>query len=149
MARTTTPRIDLDAARAAAQARIVAIEKIAQTREAVLEAERADAAAYQEALRAGWSAQELKQFGVDEPVRRPPGRPRSARPQNGSRETSGLLGGHGGFASEQLRREAEASVALDRDQTHVVGEPVDTHGAPQDSPMEAAEHLRAAGHQVA
>jgi hypothetical protein len=75
------------AARALLDSRIQAVRELATTRqtrndkrEELAAAERADTAAYAAALRAGWTTDELRKVGLDEPERRAPGRPR--RPRN-------------------------------------------------------------------
>lgn len=54
---------------------------LADARRVIDEAEVADAQAYAEALRAGWSEADLKAVGFDAPERRLPGRPRRGRKQ--------------------------------------------------------------------
>lgn len=65
----------IDAVRALATARQLRNDKRAE----LADTERADTAAYAAAQRAGWTTEELKQVGLDEPTRRSPGRPRRAR----------------------------------------------------------------------
>ena len=86
---TTAPTADgvEAAARALLDDRMTAVRALADTRagltrarEAVVDAERADAAAYAAAQRAGWTDTELKRLGLEAPARRSPGRPRSPRP---------------------------------------------------------------------
>jgi len=57
---------------------------LADARRLIDEAEVADAQAYAEALRAGWSEADLKAVGFDAPERRLPGRPRRNRKQTGA-----------------------------------------------------------------
>ena len=57
---------------------------LADARRVIDEAEVADAQAYAEALRAGWSEADLKAVGFDAPERRLPGRPRRNRKQTGA-----------------------------------------------------------------
>ena len=57
---------------------------LAEARRVIDEAEVADAQAYAEALRAGWSEADLKAVGFDAPERRLPGRPRRNRKQPGA-----------------------------------------------------------------
>jgi hypothetical protein len=57
---------------------------LADARRVIAEAEVADAQAYAEALRAGWSETDLKAVGFDAPERRLPGRPRRNRKQTGA-----------------------------------------------------------------
>lgn len=146
----------LAAARRLQEDKLAAVEAVAGTRARIaeirakfeaqlVEVEREDAVAYQAALKAGWAEDELRKVGIAAPARQAPGRPRKGRRTVGEQRE---LAAHAGLLGAQLRREAEASVRLDRDETHVVGEPVNTHGAPKDSPMEAVEHLRAAGRTV-
>lgn len=120
MAINDTSQKILDAARALQEQKLAAVQKlvtsrgyIADVREQLAAAERQDATAYQEAVRAGWSEAELKQVGIVPPVRQAPGRPRRRTSEPGN-----------AMLDAGLRREAAASVALDRDQTHVVGDPV-------------------------
>ena len=93
--------ITVDANRIEAAARALLDEKVAavrvlaaarQAREdqraALTEAERNDTAAYTAALRAGWTADELKRVGLDAATKRAPGRPRSSTPRNGGRSTA-------------------------------------------------------------
>ena len=84
MATPPTPDTVEDAARALLDERMHAVRDLAGTRTALsthraslTDLERADAAAYAAATRAGWSTDELKRLGFDAPTRRPPGRPRS------------------------------------------------------------------------
>ena len=85
---TTAPTADgvEAAARALLDDRMHAVRALADTRasltrahHAVVEAERADAAAYATAQRAGWTDAELKRLGFEAPTRRSPGRPRATR----------------------------------------------------------------------
>jgi hypothetical protein len=57
---------------------------LTEARRVIDEAEVADAQAYAEALRAGWSEADLKAVGFDAPERRLPGRPRRNRKQTGA-----------------------------------------------------------------
>lgn len=81
----STQRVE-DAARALLDQRIQAVRDLAATRQSVIdkraelqEAERADAAAYAAAQRAGWTTDELRKVGLEEPSRKAPGRPRRSR----------------------------------------------------------------------
>ncbi len=65
----------VDAVRTLAKARQQRIDARAQ----LDEAERADAIAYAAAQRAGWSTDELRKVGFEEPGRKAPGRPRRVR----------------------------------------------------------------------
>ena len=87
---STTPLLDADQTRVAAQeilrVRTAVIETLVETvnarrlaAAALSEAERAEAVAYTEATKAGWTDAELKQLGVDAPARKLPGRPRRQR----------------------------------------------------------------------
>ncbi len=87
---STTPLLDADQTRVAAQeilrVRTAVIETLVETvnarrlaAAALSEAERAEAVAYAEATKAGWTDAELKQLGVDAPARKLPGRPRRQR----------------------------------------------------------------------
>ncbi|WP_435137808.1 hypothetical protein [Actinacidiphila sp. bgisy144] len=79
------------------------------------EAEKVYGAAYSAAQGAGWSTDELKQMGAEEPARRPQGRPRSSRtrrstskpsvPPQGGNDGSGFDGG----AEEQSNTSTSAS----------------------------------------
>lgn len=85
-----TTTLDTDRIAAAARAllddKVTAVRTLAEARQkrenaksALTDAERGDAAAYAAALKAGWTADELKRVGLDAPTRRTPGRPRNAR----------------------------------------------------------------------
>ena len=104
MTTTLTP----DAAEAAAQKllsdRVKAVRVLAETRQnrtiaraQLDEAERADAAAYAAAQRAGWTPEELRKLGLEESNRRVPGRPRGQRTAhtNGGRSATGTSGDSG------------------------------------------------------
>jgi len=74
------------AARELLDSRIQAVRSLATARQAredkraeLDQAERADAAAYTAAQRAGWTTDELRRVGLDQPTRRSPGRPRNPR----------------------------------------------------------------------
>ncbi len=76
-----------DAARALLDDRITAVRTLAVARQHrhdkrndLQDAERADAAAFAAALRAGWTRQELKQVGLDDPTRATSNPSRRARP---------------------------------------------------------------------
>lgn len=80
-----------DAARALLENRIEAVRALAHARQGRIDkrgeldvAERAEAAAFAAAQRAGWSATELKKVGLDQPSRQAPGRPRRSRAAGGS-----------------------------------------------------------------
>jgi len=86
----TTPLLDTDRIEAAARAllndKITAVRVLAEARQkrqdaktALTDAERGDTTAYAAALKAGWTADELKRVGLDGPTKRAPGRPRSPR----------------------------------------------------------------------
>jgi hypothetical protein len=88
------------AARALLDSRIQAVRELAITRqtrndkrEQLAAAERADTAAYTAALRAGWTTEELRKVGLDEPERRGPGRPRRSRNRTGSGDTDSRADG--------------------------------------------------------
>lgn len=55
--------------------RIQAVRELARTRERLVEAQRADAVAFQEAGKAGWTDTELRRLGFLPPARRVQGRP--------------------------------------------------------------------------
>jgi flagellar biosynthesis/type III secretory pathway protein FliH len=89
-----TTNLSPDAAAEAAQRllndRVDAVRTLAKARQQRLdaraqldEAERADAMAYAAAQRAGWSTDELRKVGFEEPERKAPGRPRRARSARG------------------------------------------------------------------
>ncbi len=63
----------VDAVRDLAKARQTKIEKLAEAEAA----EREDAAAWNAAIRDGWSEQDLRKVGFDPPTRKAPGRPRT------------------------------------------------------------------------
>jgi len=67
------------AVRTLATARQHQLDTHARVREELDSADRADAAAYAAALRAGWTDDELKNVGFDAPTRKTPGRPRRTR----------------------------------------------------------------------
>lgn len=86
----TTPTVDTDRIEAAARAllgsKVTAVRTLAEARQqreerraALAESEREDASAYAAALRAGWTADELKRVGLDASSKRTPGRPRTTR----------------------------------------------------------------------
>ena len=86
--RTTPSTLDSDkietAARALLDEKVAAVRTLVETRQkredaraAMSSAERADAAAYTAAVRAGWTTDELKSVGLDAPTKRTPGRPRA------------------------------------------------------------------------
>lgn len=56
-----------------------AAETVAAARSSLLEAERAHTAAYGKALRLGWTDADLKEFGIDQPGKKPSGRPRAPK----------------------------------------------------------------------
>jgi len=123
MTQHDTPGQDiLAAARKLQEDKLVAIQRLADTRARIAtiqaqmtDAEREDANAYQAAVRGGWTEAELKAVGIAPPARQAPGRPRG---KGRARAGSGNA-----LVDSQLRREAEASGRLDRDQTHAVGVP--------------------------
>ena len=74
------------AARALLDDRVSAVRTLVKTRQSLADhkakvdtAERAAAAAYAAAQRAGWTPDELKKLGLDSPHRKTPGRPRRIR----------------------------------------------------------------------
>ena len=80
------PQVIEQRVRALLDNRIAAVRKLGPAHQATLDkreeleaAEREEAAVYAEALRAGWSPDELKQVGFEQPGKRAPGRPRRAR----------------------------------------------------------------------
>jgi len=86
--------IDPDTAERAARelldARVTAVRELAarradltRARDALTAAERADAAAWSAAERAGWTEADLRRVGFEPPTTRAPGRPRRARPTTG------------------------------------------------------------------
>ncbi|MDP9394138.1 MAG: hypothetical protein M3Q27_07725 [Actinomycetota bacterium] len=88
MTTNLTPDAAADAAQRLLNDRVDAVRALAKARQQrndarahLDEAERADAAAYAAAQRAGWSAEELRKVGFEEPDRKAPGRPRRARRQ--------------------------------------------------------------------
>ena len=58
---------------------VEARQKREDARSALSDTERADTTAYTAALKAGWTADELKRVGLDAPSKRAPGRPRGNR----------------------------------------------------------------------
>lgn len=56
-----------------------AAEKVAAARSALLEAERQHTTAYSKAVRLGWTDADLKDFGIDQPGKKPAGRPRTSK----------------------------------------------------------------------
>ena len=93
MANTSFDAVEASA-RQLLDGRIEAVRELARARDAVrrveeqlAEAQRADGRAYAAAMRAGWSADELKDLGFGSPQRqapgRPPGRRRGTRPSPG------------------------------------------------------------------
>lgn len=58
-------------------------QHLADLRDQVNEAEKADVAAYRAALRDGWTADELRKLGVDEPAKKARTRRRSATSRDG------------------------------------------------------------------
>lgn len=70
-------RASVDLAHANRAERIAEVER--ETAEAISEADRADQRAYQAALRAGWSADELKKIGFEEAGKKGTQRKRAAR----------------------------------------------------------------------
>ncbi|PPK91929.1 hypothetical protein CLV92_11910 [Kineococcus xinjiangensis] len=99
MSETPTPEQALSAARALLDEKMANVERLTETRkrcaelrQQLEEAERADAVQWAEALRAGWSEDELKRCGLGEPARKKPGRPRQSR----SSRKSASVGADGG-----------------------------------------------------
>jgi hypothetical protein len=87
-------QVELEA-RSLLNARIEVVRALARTRQAVTDAkthlalaERADAQAYAEAERAGWTPDELRRIGLPPPARRRPGRPRGQSPENSGNSTA-------------------------------------------------------------
>lgn len=75
----------IDAIRVLAKARQARTDAQAQLEDA----ERTDAAAYTAGQRAGWTTDELRKVGFEEPRRRTPGRPRRPRqPRQGAASDS-------------------------------------------------------------
>lgn len=85
-----TTSLDTDRIAAAARAllddKVTAVRTLAEARQkredartALSDAERGDTTAYTAALKAGWTADELKRVGLEAPTKRAPGRPRSPR----------------------------------------------------------------------
>lgn len=93
---------DIESAAAALlENRIASVRVLARTRQVCVDkraelaaAEREDAAAFAAAQRAGWTVEELKRVGLDQPARRGPGRPRRVRvppiPPARAPETNGV-----------------------------------------------------------
>ncbi len=86
MTTTLSPEAAAEAAQRLLNERVDAIRSLAKARQErndaraqLDDAERADAAAYTAAQRAGWSAEDLRKVGFDEPERKLPGRPRRSR----------------------------------------------------------------------
>ncbi|RJK92505.1 hypothetical protein [Vallicoccus soli] len=95
MTTNLSPDAVADAAQRLLNDRINAVRALAEARQArndaraqLDEAERADAAAYAAAQRAGWSTDELRKVGFDEPTRKAPGRPRRQRTTRSTSATS-------------------------------------------------------------
>lgn len=105
MTTNNTPnRLDTDRIEAAARAllddKVTAVRALAQARQrredaraALTEAEREDSAAYTAALRAGWTADELKRVGLDALGKRTPGRPRTTTGTKNRTTTQTTTGG--------------------------------------------------------
>lgn len=76
----------LDAERAAKIESITALaaaaRKVADTRAELSGAEQAHTAAYAKALRLGWTDTDLKDFNIEQPLKKPVGRPRAAKPRS-------------------------------------------------------------------
>lgn len=96
-----TQTLDSDAVTAAARRildqRVTVVRNLVESRQrlidartALTEAERADTKAYDNCERAGWTADELRQVGLDAPTTRRPGRPKrgSAKPHRAAAETT-------------------------------------------------------------
>jgi hypothetical protein len=86
MTSSLTPDAAAEAAQRLLNDRVDAVRALAKTRQQrndaraqLDEAERADAAAFSAAQRAGWTSEELRKVGFDDPQRRGPGRPRKQR----------------------------------------------------------------------
>lgn len=93
MTTSLTPDAAAEAAQRLLNDRVEAVRALAKARQQrndaraqLDEAERADATAFAAAQRAGWTPEELRKVGFDEPERRAPGRPRR---QRGRTPTSG------------------------------------------------------------
>ncbi len=95
----TTKSLDTDrieaAARALLDSKVTAVRTLAHARQAredartaLTDAERVDATTYAAAMRAGWTADELKRVGLDAPSKRNPGRPRTPRTPRSNGPTS-------------------------------------------------------------
>lgn len=81
------------AARALLDTKVASVRTLAHARQHRIdkqaelgEAERADAAAYAAAQRAGWTSDELRKVGLDQPARKAPVRPRRDRKNTGADE---------------------------------------------------------------
>ncbi|MFK4299447.1 hypothetical protein ABH924_004630 [Arthrobacter sp. GAS37] len=73
----------LDAERTAKVESITALagaaERVVTVRTELADAEKNHTAAYSKALRLGWTDADLKEFGIEQPGKKPSGRPRSQR----------------------------------------------------------------------
>jgi hypothetical protein len=85
-----------EAARALLENRIDAVRVLAHARQNRIDkraeldiAEREEAAAFAAAQRAGWSVDELKRVGLDQPARKAPGRPRRSRTSRATAASAG------------------------------------------------------------
>lgn len=58
-----------------------AARKVADTRTKLSAAESEHTAAYAKAIRLGWTDADLKEFDIDQPAKKPAGRPRTAKPR--------------------------------------------------------------------
>lgn len=56
-----------------------AARKVADTRTELSAAESAHTAAYAKAIRLGWTDADLKDFNIDQPLKKPAGRPRTGK----------------------------------------------------------------------
>src|SRR5688500_10227354 len=93
---TASPSVE-EAARALLENRIDAVRVLARARQNRIDkgaefdiAEREEAAAFAAAQRAGWSVDELKRVGLDQPARKAPGRPRRSRKPRANAASPGV-----------------------------------------------------------
>lgn len=137
MTRTTSPQDVLERVRQLNEGRMTAVTSLIAARQSVAAAEAAKAeavaalqrdidaaeagagAAYDDAVKAGWTDAELRAVGL--PALAKPRAKRTRKPA-GQKVSGG--GAAVGLQAALIEREAEASVVLDRDETHVVGESV-------------------------
>lgn len=62
-----------------------AAQKVTHARAELQAAESAHTAAYAKAIRLGWTDGDLKDFNIDQPLKKPAGRPRSAKPRSATK----------------------------------------------------------------